>query len=337
MKGKRIVFERKGHAVLEDYRAPQPGAGQVLIETDFTVISAGTERANLVQLPNTVTAEKGFPHCPGYSGSGRVCAVGDGVDDFRIGDRVVVNWGGHCSHTLKPAKSTLKIDDDSIDLLDAAFAPIAAFSFLGVRKLRIELGESAVVAGLGILGVFAVQVAALSGAIPVLALDFDATRRALALKLGAAGAFSPDDENVVGKIKEATGGGGPNAVVEVTGSAAALQQALEYIAWEGRISLLGCTRVSDTPIDYYKYVHKRGISLIGAHTYTRAQNESAPGRWTERDDYRAFLKLVGAGKLQTRPLISEIVSPQEGPAVLARLAEADSVPLGIVFDWGQVR
>jgi 2-desacetyl-2-hydroxyethyl bacteriochlorophyllide A dehydrogenase len=337
MKGKQIVFERKGQAVLTDIAVPQPAADEIVIENDYTVISAGTERANLVQLPNTVTASQGFPFSPGYSGSGRVCAIGAGVGDLRIGDPVVVNWGGHRSHTLKPAKDILKIEDSSIDLLDAAFAPIAAFSFLGVRKLRIELGESAVIAGLGILGMFAVQAASLCGAIPVLALDFDPVRRALALKLGAAAAFSPDEANVIDKIRAATGGDGPNAVVEVTGSAAALQQALEYIAWEGRISLLGCTRVCDTPIDYYKYVHARGIALIGAHTYTRAQNESAPGRWTERDDYRAFLKLVGAGKLQTRPLISDVVSPAEGPAVFAHLAGTQSVPLGIVFDWSKIR
>jgi len=337
MTGKQIVFERKGQAVLADVAVPPPGAGEIVIENDYTVISAGTERANLVQLPNTVTAKQGFPFCPGYSGAGRVCAIGDGVGDFRIGDRVVVNWGGHRSHTLKPAKDILKIEDSSIDLLDAAFAPIAAFSFLGVRKLRIELGESAMIAGLGILGMFAVQAAALSGAIPVLALDFDPVRRALALKLGAAAAFSPDEEHVIDKIRAATGDGGPKAVVEVTGSAAALQQALEYIAWEGRIALLGCTRISDAPIDYYKYVHARGVSLIGAHTFTRTQSESAPGRWTERDDYKTFLKLVGAGKLQTRPFIAEVVSPANGPAVFARLANTESVPLGIVFDWSRIR
>lgn len=337
MNGKQIVFKSKGRAELVEVGVPAPGAGEVVIQNDYTVVSAGTERANLVRLPNTHTAERGFPYHPGYSGAGRVCAVGDGVDSFTVGDRVVVSWGGHRSHTLKPAKDVLRIEDDSIDLLDAAFAPIATFSFLGVRKLKIELGESVAVAGLGILGIFAVQVAALSGAIPVLALDFDAARRALAMKLGAAGAFAPDEEDLVGRIQAATGGNGPNAVVEVSGSAAALQQALEYIAWEGRISLLGCTRVSDTPIDFYKCVHRRGISLLGAHTYARARHESAPGRWTERDDCETFLKLVAAGKLQARPVISEIVSPQEGPAVFARLAEADSMPLGIVFDWASIR
>ena len=156
------------------------------------------------------------------------------------------------------------------------------------------------------------------------------------MELGATAAFAPDDKNAVEKIKKITNGTGPDTVVEVTGSTAALQQALEYIAWEGRISLLGCTRISDTPIDYYKYIHRRGITLIGAHTFTRARLESAPGRWTEHDDYRTFLKLVRAGKLQTRPLISEIVSPMETSSIFQRLATNNNPPLGIVFDWSSM-
>jgi 2-desacetyl-2-hydroxyethyl bacteriochlorophyllide A dehydrogenase len=337
MRGHYVEFESIGKTVLKEYDIPQPQAGDVLIENEYTVISAGTERANLVQLPNTGTSESGFPFRPGYCGAGRVCAVGDGVENLKIGDRVVVNWGGHRSHTIKDASQILKIEDDSIDSLDAAFAPIAAFAFLGVRKLKIEIGESAMITGQGLLGVFALQIAALSGAIPVMVSDFDATRRELAQKLGATYAFSPADKDFVEKVKEVTGGEGPNVVVEVSGSAAALRQALEYIAWEGRISLLGCTRISDVPIDFYKYVHRRGISLIGAHTSTRARCESSIGRWTEQDDYRTFLKLVAAKKMKVQPIISEIVSPEEAPRVYKRLAEEEKVPLGIVFDWKKMR
>ncbi len=333
MIGHAILFEAAGRAVLQAVDVTPPGPGQVLIENAYTVVSAGTERANLMQLPNTVTAGNGFPHAPGYSGAGRVIAVGEGVAELAVGDRVVVNWGGHRSHTLKMAAETLKIENAAIDLFDAAFAPIAAFPMLGVRKLRIELGESVMVAGLGILGVFAVQFAALCGAVPVLAADFDPERRALAAKLGAAAALSPGETDFVDRIQTLTDGHGPNAVVEVTGSARALQQALEYIAWEGRIALLGCTRVSDVPIDFYQYVHRRGISLIGAHTFTRAKLESAPGRWTELDDYRVFLKLVAAKKVQTRPLVSEIVSPLAAADIYDRLAANPHPPLGIVFDW----
>ncbi len=337
MNGYVVVFNAVGKAVLKPFDVPPPGPGEVLLENDYTVVSAGTERANLMQLPNTVTAEAGFPYWPGYCGAGRVIAAGEGVASLKVGDRAIVNWGGHRSHTIKKAAETLRIDDDSIHLRDAAFAPIAAFSLLGVRKLRLELGESVMIAGLGILGVLALQFAALSGAIPVLAADPDPERRARALELGATAALNPDADDFMARVKALTDGRGPNAVVEVTGVAAALQQALEYIAWEGRISLLGCTRVSDVPIDYYKYVHRRGVSLTGAHTFARPKHESSPGRWTELDDYRTFLKLVAAGKVQTRMLTSETVSPGKASIIYRRLAEAANPPVGVVFDWTQLR
>ncbi|NLE67847.1 MAG: zinc-binding alcohol dehydrogenase [Lentisphaerae bacterium] len=333
----RIVFEAAGKAALKQCDIPPLKPGEVLLENEFTVVSAGTERANLVRLPNTGTTEKGFPFYPGYCGAGRVAAIGENITGWNIGDRAVVQWGGHSSHTIKQARDIVKIEDDSIDLMDASFAHIASFAFLGVRRLRIELGEAAMIVGQGILGVFALQFAGLSGAIPVLASDFDPARRALAERLGATRVFSPDEGRIVEKVKEASGGDGPNAIVEVTGSATALRQALEYVAFGGRISLLGCTRVSDTPIDFYKYVHRRGISLVGAHTMTRPKQESAPGRWTEQDDYRTYLKLLAAGKLQVRPLISQVASPAEAPQVYAMLAENRNPPLGIVFDWRKLR
>ncbi|MBN1863354.1 MAG: zinc-binding alcohol dehydrogenase [Victivallales bacterium] len=337
MTGNYVVFESCGNAVLKECEVPEPVADEVLLESDYSVVSAGTERANLINLPNTVADVNGFPFIPGYCGAGRVISAGKDVTNLKIGDRVIITWGGHRSHTIKKAQTVLKIEDDSIDMLDAAFANIASFSFLGVRKLKIELGESVMIAGMGMLGVFALQIANLSGAIPVVVSDFDPARRKLALEFGASAAFSPDEEDFVEKVKAATCGNGPNAVVEATGSAIALQQALEYIAWEGRISLLGCTRISDVPIDFYKYVHRRGVTLIGAHTFTRGKQESAPGRWTEHDDYRTFLKLVAAGKLQPRPLISEIVSPEAAHDVYTRLAETKNLPLGIVFDWSKIR
>jgi 2-desacetyl-2-hydroxyethyl bacteriochlorophyllide A dehydrogenase len=336
MTGQYIVFESAGKAVLKPFEVPDPKPGEVLLENEYTVVSAGTERANLVQLPNTGTYENGFPFRPGYCGAGRVVAVGEGVTNLKVGDRTIINWGGHRSHTIKLASATLRIDDDSIDLFDAAFAPIAAFPMLGVRKLRVELGESVTIAGQGILGVFALQFAQLSGALPVLVADLDPERRALAMELGATAALDPSEDGFVEKVKALTGGEGPNGVVEVTGSSLALQQALEYIAWEGRVSLLGCTRISDVPIDFYKYVHRRGISLIGAHTFTRAKHESAPGRWTEMDDYRTFLKLIAAGKVQTRPIVSSVCSPEKAAEVYGELAEDPKPPLGIVFDWKEL-
>lgn len=215
---------------MKEFGLPRLKSNEVLLEADYSVISAGTERANLLGMPNTGTREEGFPYHPGYCRAGRVIDAGKDVSNLEPGDRAIIAWGGHRSHLIKKAETVLKIDSDSIDSLDAAFANIVSFSLLGVRKLRIELGESVMVAGVGILGAFALQIAELSGGVPVVVSELDPARRKLALELGAAAAFSPAEDDFIEKVKSATGGKGPDAVVEVTGSAAALQQALECVA-----------------------------------------------------------------------------------------------------------
>jgi len=335
MTGHYIVFESVGTALLQPFEVPRPMAGEVLVQTDYTVVSAGTERANLVGLPNTSGS---FPYYPGYCGLGRVSAVGEGVETVTIGDRVLLAFSSsHRSHTVQQAADLTVVRDARVESLDAAFVPIAAMGLQGVRKVKLQLGESAMVIGLGLLGVFATQLAALDGAIPVIVSDFDQRRREVALALGADHAFSPDEQNLAEKIRELTYGKGAEVIVEVTGSAVALQQALTCVAWQGRISLLGCTRISDAPIDFYQYVHRRGVSLIGAHTMVRPQVDSYPGYWTTRDDFRTLLALLAAGKLKVRPFISEVVSPERAPAVYTRLAEEPHPPLGLVFDWQELR
>ena len=74
-----------------------------------------------------------------------------------------------------------KVDNDSIDSLDAAFVIIASMGLGGVRKLEIELGESTMVMGQGLLGIFSTQFCHLSGGNPVIAADLNADRRQLAL------------------------------------------------------------------------------------------------------------------------------------------------------------
>ncbi len=334
MTGHVVVVESVGQAVLKPFEVPQPKPGEVLLENDYTVVSAGTERANLMGLPNTSLT---FPYYPGYCGIGRVIALGDGVTNLALGERVLATFSGHRSHAVQPAAQSTVVRDERVDSLEASFVAIAAMGLQGVRKLRVEIGESAMVIGLGLLGVFATQAAALSGCIPVIVCDFDARRRELALTLGADHAFAPDTEHLAEQVKELTCGQGANAVIEVTGVAAALQQALECVAREGRVALLGCTRIPDANIDFYQYVHKPGVSLIGAHTFVRPQVESRPGYWTTRDDYRTLLALIGAGRLKVRPIISEVVSPATAGQVYGRLADDPHPPLGIVFDWGLVR
>ena len=347
MKKQFIVFPEPEKAELVSGDIPEIRKDQVLVEYDYSAISAGTELANYIHLPNT---QRDYPKYPGYSACGRVIEKGSDVSALNIGDRVVINWGGHASHVVRSPedaitsvsrrptfKGLVKIEDDTIEPVEAAFTHIASFPLLGVRKLGISIGESVMVAGCGILGLIAIQFAKLSGAYPVMAIDFSSERRELAKKLGADLVFDPADPDVVEKIKTATRGNGANAVVEVTGNAKALAQALEYVAWEGRIALLGCTRVSDITIDYYKYVHSRGITLIGAHTFARPKLDNTRTAWCEQSDYRVILDLLAAGRITFKPFISKIVSPADAGKIYHLLATEKNPPLGVVFDWSLIR
>ena len=182
MTTKQILFTDVCRAELADVQLRELTENDVLTQMEYTVVSGGTERACLLDLPNTA---KKWPKRLGYCGVGKVVQVGSAVKSVVPGDRVLVYHGYHAKYTIRPEADITKITNDSVSSLDAAFVIIASMGLGGVRKLELELGESAMVMGLGLLGMFAVQFCRLSGAYPVIAADLNPARRELALQLGA--------------------------------------------------------------------------------------------------------------------------------------------------------
>ncbi len=331
---KKIVFTRADHAELVEIADRSPAPGEVRLKLAFSALSAGTERAVLTGNPDGGDGfRSGFPSSSGYSGSGVVLEVGEGVSDFCPGDRVMVHGAGHQQYSTLPTKELVKLPD-SVSLLTASQIIIAGFSLAAVRKTRIALGESGLVVGLGLLGLFALPFMRLSGAYPLIAADLDPERRAHALRMGADHALDPASPDYADEVKKLTGGGA-NAVIEVTGNPKALKTALSCTARFGRVALLGCTRTM-TEVDFYHDVHRPGIELIGAHSGARPVAESHSGVFTEMDDCRVILAGLDAKRFDFSPMISEVVSPADAPAVYARLAEAKDFPVGVVFDWNRL-
>ncbi|MBO5760134.1 MAG: zinc-binding alcohol dehydrogenase [Lentisphaeria bacterium] len=307
----------------------------VLMKIAYSAISTGTESAWLSG--NANNAGNTFPYHPGYSSAGIIEKVGKSVTSFAPGDRVMAWNVGHLSHIIlseETAKMRLhKIQEENVSLKEAAYGYISSFPMLGIRKLQIEMGESVMIAGLGILGQLAVQFARLRGAYPVLACDMDPARRALALKMGADMVFDPSAPDFIEQVIKATNGKKVNAVVEVTGKAVALRQALKYTARMGRIVLTGCTRVPEGVIDFYRDVHLTGISIIGAHTSTRPSVDSRTGAWTHLDDLRTWSNFLSSKRVDMASLITKTVSPKDAQEIYTMLLTTQNPPLGLVFDW----
>jgi 2-desacetyl-2-hydroxyethyl bacteriochlorophyllide A dehydrogenase len=311
-----------------------PNEKEMLVRLCVSSISSGTERANLVGSKtvswNSPEAKEAvFPRRSGYSSAGVVEKVGDAVTKFKVGDRVALWWSSHSQYMTIKENRACHIDDVSFE--DAALFHIATFPLAAIRKCRLEIGESAIVMGMGILGIMAIKLLRAVGAAPIIAVDPIPEKRELALKLGADYAFDPFADNFEEQVRGVTDGG-VNAAIEVTGNGKALDLVLDCMAKLGRVALLGCTRNSDFTIDYYKKVHGPGISLIGAHTAARPAVDSYNGYWTAKDDMAAIQRMVRCKRLEFASLVEEIHSPNEAVEVYNRLANEPCFPI-VQFDW----
>ena len=349
MKSESIVFTGAGKAELVEEEIGGPKAGEVLVKLTRSALSSGTERANLIGVPDggvgifakddgTVT----WPRRCGYSSVGVVEALGEGVDGLLVGDRVALSWSKYARYQTIAAKQVYRLPENVSDA-SAAFTHIATFPMAAIRKCRLEFGESAMVIGQGVLGQLAVKILKAAGAVPLMAVDLKEGKRRQALKIGADCAFDPTAADFVERVKAAADEGvsrmrgnvrnaGPRVVVEVTGSGKALDEALDVVAPYGRIALLGCTRDSSFSIDYYHKVHGRGVTLVGAHTLARPETESAPGWWTERDDALAFVRLLAHGRITCDDLVEETHPVADAPEVFGRLARSADFPT-VQFTW----
>jgi len=327
MRGHRVVVTAPGHVELQWIDPSQPQKGQVLLRALSTLISPGTERAFFLNLENT---DPEFPFCPGYSFVGEVIAVGDEVAALKTGDRVVCR-AAHQSHALVDADTCLKAPAQVADE-EAAFFALLAIAMQGLRKARIELGESVAVLGAGLVGILAMRLATLSGGLPVIGIDLDQRRLDLAKQV-AADEVLISDHNLQDKLRALLGAAGADVVIELTGAPAAVVTAFQLAAVRGRVVLLGSTRGITDEVNFYRDVHKKGLLIIGAHESTRPPQDNSPGYWTPLREYAVCLDLMARDRIQIAPLITHRYNWREFPAAYAQLANWDKDALGMIIEW----
>ena len=336
MSNKSILFTSPCRAELLEQEMPSVGPGEVLVRILRSTISAGTERALLTGDPNVnwKGAPVPFPRQSGYSALGIVEAVGQNVTRVAVGDRVACSWSNHAQYCKLRESCVHPIGDDVSDE-SAALVHIATFPLAAIRKCRLEIGESAIVMGLGVLGMITVKLLRIAGAAPIIAVDPVAAKRDAALGFGADYVLDPTAPDFAKTVKELTGGGA-HVAIEITGRGEGLDMALDCMQRFGRVALLGCTRNADFPIDFYKKVHGPGITLIGAHTNARPRQDSFGGWWSEVDDAMAIINLIRLKRLDLACFIEEVFSPEDASKIYTRLANSPAFPI-VQFDWRKLQ
>lgn len=149
--------------------------------------------------------------------------------------------------------------------------------------------------------------------------------------------WSPGDrvagEDLAPRLAELCGGEGAAVVVEATGHPEAILTALTLARPFGRVVLLGSTRGETDHVNFYRDVHKKGLTLIGAHDSARPRLESTHGWWTQHDDRGVALKLLARRRLQVEPLITDRFAWQDALAAYETLKSWSHTALGLILDW----
>ncbi|MBQ3866308.1 MAG: hypothetical protein II776_05350, partial [Clostridia bacterium] len=138
MYAKSIVFTAPKKAEVLETEVEPVKDDLVQVRTEYTVVSGGTEKANLCHY-------KEFPKKLGYCGVGVVTEAGPFVRSVSPGDRVLIYHGHHTAVNVVPEYNVTKVENEKIDSLDAVFVIMASMGLGGVRKLALEVGESAMV------------------------------------------------------------------------------------------------------------------------------------------------------------------------------------------------
>lgn len=359
---KQIIQDLKsGETILEEVPAPIVRRGAVLIRTHRSLVSLGTERM-LVEfgkagyidkarqqpekvrqvldkiktdgLRPTVEAvfrKLGEPLPLGYCNVGEVIAVGAGVTDFKIGDRVASN--GHHAEVVCIGQNLVAKIPDNVSYDQASFTVIGAIGLQGIRLIAPTFGETIVVTGLGLIGLMAGQLLLANGC-RVIGLDFDANKVELAKSFGIEAYSVGDGTNPVPLVEGLTNNIGADGVLITasTKSNDVIAQAAGMSRKKGRIVLVGVIGLDINRSDFFKKELSFQVSSsYGPGRYDENYEEKGQDypigyvRWTEKRNFEAILTALDRRQLNIEPLITEQVDLDDYNKIYGNMSSSKSI------------
>ena len=329
-----------GETRVVEIPVPACRPGHVLIRSRVSLISAGTERSlvefgrsgylakarqqpdkvkmvldkirtyGLMPTMEAVRSKLADPLPMGYSNVGEVVEVGEGIDDLRVGDRVLSN-GHHAEFVCVPRHLCAPVPD-TVEDAAAAFGVLGAIALQGIRLIEPTLGETVVVTGLGLIGLLAVQLLRANGC-RVIGIDPDPAKLDLAASFGAELVRLDRGADPVAEADRLTRGIGVDAVLITasTRSDEVIHQAATMCRKRGRIVLVGVIGLDLRRADFYEKELTFQVSCsYGPGRYdvdyeARGRDYPLPFvRWTENRNLEAVLELMASGSLGVDALIT---------------------------------
>lgn len=329
-----VVFPEPNAVAVEGREVPDPGPGEVLVETSRSLISTGTELTLLGDdVPEGSVWDRlgHFPVVgPGYCNVGAVVEVGPDVASDRLGTRVAV-WEPHQRYNVVDADAYHEIPD-GVDDEAATFFGIAQIVMNGVRKGDVDWGETVAVYGLGLLGQLAARFAHVAGARPVVGLDVADDRLAFLPEEAGYVGVDPAAEDEVARVRAATDDRLADVVFEVTGNPDAIPGEFDVLRHQGRLVVLSSPD-GTTTFDFHDRCNRGSYEIVGAHVYSHPDRGTPDDPWTKDRHARLFFEYLTEGTVEVEPLITHRAPYEDAPELYGMLRADRSQALGVVLEW----
>lgn len=328
---KALVLTAYKHFEYCEVPEPQPGPEDVLVRVEACGI-CGSD----VHGMDGSTGRRIPPIIMGHEAAGVIAQIGAAVEGWQPGDRVTFDSTISCGRCHYCVQGQINLCDrrrvlgvscaefrqdgalaefvavpqhilyrlpEGLEFHFAAMVEPVSIAVHAVRRVGVRLGDTAVVVGAGMIGLLVVQALRAAGCSRVWAVELDAGRRQLALRLGADEAFSPEEIEVLAEIRRRTQGRGADVAVEAVGIPATVSLAIGAVRKGGAVALVGnLSPQAELPL---QAVVTRELRLDGC--------------CASSGEYPLCLELLARGAIRVEPLISAVVPLAEAATWFDRL------------------
>jgi 2-desacetyl-2-hydroxyethyl bacteriochlorophyllide A dehydrogenase len=341
MRARQIVITEPYQVSVREVDLPSPAANQIVVATEVSAVSAGTELAvwtGMHQwLKDANLPDWKFPFRPGYSAAGTIVAAGSAVLGWKPGDRVSYP-GNHASAellTLGHERGRLWRLPDKLDMEKAAVACIARYGLGASIRAGLTLGRSAAVLGLGVIGQFSLRCLIAAGAHPVVGIDAVPMRRKAALAAAADHVLDPSAGDVREQLARCLNSRGVEIVADATGVPDAVPTAMSLACDGGQVVVVGSPRGCANNVNFYDDLHRRYLEVSGAHgnmLFEPAHTRLA-GAWDIDKAQNWLLAALASGRLCLDGLITHRLAAAELGSAYEGLLKKKNEYLGVVLHW----
>lgn len=338
---KAVIFKEPYKAgFCEDVALPEMDEESVMIQTQYSIISRGTEMDLYTGCKHSRNKdEQWYPMLPGYLASGIVIEKGKNVEGLQVGDPVIGSnlfggydprycaaWAGHMEYAVYNRTSHKELSyhrlvkvPEGVDLLEAPLAAIAAVPCHGIMAmLDIRPGQKVLVIGLGLIGNFAAQIAAAQGALVYCVEQFQ-NRIEIAKLNGLTHIIRTDMEKLESAVLGEVGSEKFDVVIEATGEERFLMAAVALVKEYGKIHAQGMY-LNGTPDSLLRELFDHNIAVSAS--------------CGEKPEYVSkCLELMSQGKLTVHGMINGVYRPEEAETVYENVYRHPELYLTAAFGW----